>query len=1038
MQQERSRSHDEIAARAFLYEGATLQGMSATDPRIGAEVARLEKQVAREGQPDLARELHGRRCEADERRALQILSARGGDPKELLGLAKRVAGEKELGLARRLLKRARAEVQRSEHPKLYFEIFQKSALYTYKDPDLPLDWRLEHALDILGKVEDLKTTTNAETLGLVGAIYKRKWEVDPVRAHLEQALFFYRRGYATSAPASACGDPLGHLERNPTCRFDATIDRGYTGINAAFVLDLLASQEEEEASRAGTHSEAARRRRASAQAIRQEILRSVPPLLDVIDNKGVRPHAWLQEEWWFYATIAEAYFGLGHLDPQNFAHAVDWLVTRPERAGLERRLGAVPRGGFDVPEWEYESTARQLARLAMLQGTPDQSVDDFQTSPAGQALKAILRNDDEAVRSACRGKFGVALSGGGFRAALFHIGVLASLAEHGVLSQIEVLSCVSGGSIIGAHYYLELRRLLQTSTDGAIRPADYVEIVARIERRFLKGVQRNIRMRVLAELTTNLKMIFQPSYSRTMRVGELYERELFSQVDDGGYVGWKWLPDWLVENARWPLSEPRRRRKRWLNELFIHPKVGDGDGAFDTRFSPRSHNWRRINKVPTLILNATSLNSGHCWQFTASFMGEPPGRINTAIDANDRLRRMYYRDAPTQHQRVRLGHAVAASSCVPGLFEPLILDQLYPDYSVRLVDGGVCDNQGSSSLLEQDCTVLIVSDASGQMDNQLVPPSGVIGVPLRANDILQARVREAQYIETATRRRSQLLRGLLFLHLKQDLAARSVPWREIPPNRELSDFAPASPAEANQTSYDVDGPLQRKLAAIRTDLDSFTEVEACALMLSGYRMTNAQLVAAKPSVPGFAAIVAEPAEPWRFRQLDDALQPRGVGPDSDARRRRVARILDAGAARAFKVWVLSRLLVVVKWLLAAALVGAAAWSLYVFREKEILSSLVPGSVSKTTFGALGFTVVGSVLTALLAFVLNRVLGERFGSGVMKAIQWRSTLRSVLIGAAMAAGGFLVARVHLHIFDRWFLRIGRIDKLPPRSTGDASR
>jgi hypothetical protein len=48
---------------------------------------------------------------------------------------------------------------------------------------------------------------------------------------------------------------------------------------------------------------------------------------------------------------------------------------------------------------------------------------------------------------------------------------------------------------------------------------------------------------------------------------------------------------------------------------------------------------------------------------------------------------------------------------------------------------------------------------------------------------------------------------------------------------------------------------------------------------------------------------------------------------------------------------------------------------------------------------------------------------------MKAIQWRETLRSVLVGLCMATGGFVIARVHLHAFDRLFLRIGRLERLP---------
>ena len=47
-------------------------------------------------------------------------------------------------------------------------------------------------------------------------------------------------------------------------------------------------------------------------------------------------------------------------------------------------------------------------------------------------------------------RIGLALSGGGFRAVAFHLGVLRALHDRGVLDHIEVLSTVSGGSLIGA------------------------------------------------------------------------------------------------------------------------------------------------------------------------------------------------------------------------------------------------------------------------------------------------------------------------------------------------------------------------------------------------------------------------------------------------------------------------------------------------------------------------------------------------------------------------------------------------------------
>ena len=50
---------------------------------------------------------------------------------------------------------------------------------------------------------------------------------------------------------------------------------------------------------------------------------------------------------------------------------------------------------------------------------------------------------------------GLALSGGGFRASIFHMGVLKYLAEKNKLEEISYISSVSGGSLlIGLIYSL--------------------------------------------------------------------------------------------------------------------------------------------------------------------------------------------------------------------------------------------------------------------------------------------------------------------------------------------------------------------------------------------------------------------------------------------------------------------------------------------------------------------------------------------------------------------------------------------------------
>ncbi len=81
---------------------------------------------------------------------------------------------------------------------------------------------------------------------------------------------------------------------------------------------------------------------------------------------------------------------------------------------------------------------------------------------------------------------GLCLSGGGYRAALFHLGALRRLNELGILSQVKTITSVSGGSIIAAH--------LATAVPSWPRPGESIdrwdELVATPFKAF---TQRNIR-----------------------------------------------------------------------------------------------------------------------------------------------------------------------------------------------------------------------------------------------------------------------------------------------------------------------------------------------------------------------------------------------------------------------------------------------------------------------------------------------------------------------------------------------------------------
>ena len=56
---------------------------------------------------------------------------------------------------------------------------------------------------------------------------------------------------------------------------------------------------------------------------------------------------------------------------------------------------------------------------------------------------------------------GLALSGGGFRASIFHLGVIRRLEELGIMKYVHTISAVSGDSIIAACYVVEMEKRLR-------------------------------------------------------------------------------------------------------------------------------------------------------------------------------------------------------------------------------------------------------------------------------------------------------------------------------------------------------------------------------------------------------------------------------------------------------------------------------------------------------------------------------------------------------------------------------------------------
>jgi NTE family protein len=571
-------------------------------------------------------------------------------------------------------------------------------------------------------------------------------------------------------------------------------------------------------------------------------------------------------------------------------------------------------------------------------------------------------------------KVGLSLSGGGFRASFFHIGVLAQMAQLGLLRRVEVISTVSGGSIIGALYYLHVKRLLEEKADGTVTDQDYQRLIEKIEEDFLRGVQQNLRMRTFLNPLKTIRMALA-NYSRSDRIGELYDDYFYRPAIDPGRTG--------------PIE---------MRELKIQPK-----GA-RAGFNPHDGNAGRSAKVPVLLLNATCLNTGHHWRFEAIRMGEPPRDSLTAseIDKNMRLRRPHSYDAiiPKQ-QNIELGAAVAASACVPGLFAPLAISDLYPDnIRVQLVDGGVHDNQGIQGLIDLECSHFIVSDASGQMRDENDPSTQPFSVLGRTNSILMDRVREEEMF-----RLCQEGTPVAFMHLLKGLSGRAVSWLGPdgrPAESPKKERQPDPPPE----SFGVASEVQELLSKIRTDLDSFTDVEAYSLMLDGYKMSGAEFQKTKKiqelvSTESFSFPLN-----YRFLRLASLMEKPSPA---------YLKQLKVGSGQVLKIFRLSLPVTVVTGLLLGFLLFIS-WRQFGTWIQEQLSRPV---------------TLGTLLMTVGIFALGFIPLLSRASKVFRLV--RSPLEYIIrfvVRALLPALSSIFIAIHLFIFDRLFLRQGKVDRLDP--------
>src|SRR3982750_1726339 len=96
-------------------------------------------------------------------------------------------------------------------------------------------------------------------------------------------------------------------------------------------------------------------------------------------------------------------------------------------------------------------------------------------------------------RSSTMPNIGLALSGGGFRASLYHLGLVRFLRDAGLLSRVTHITSVSGGSVLAAHLVLNWDRYNGSPSEFDAVAAELLAFVTldvrnRILRRFPLGL----------------------------------------------------------------------------------------------------------------------------------------------------------------------------------------------------------------------------------------------------------------------------------------------------------------------------------------------------------------------------------------------------------------------------------------------------------------------------------------------------------------------------------------------------------------------
>ena len=304
-------------------------------------------------------------------------------------------------------------------------------------------------------------------------------------------------------------------------------------------------------------------------------------------------------------------------------------------------------------------------------------------------------------------KIGIALSGGGYRAAAYHIGTLRALHKLGVLGKIDVISSVSGGSITAAYY--------------ALNKNDYESFEKSFVANLQKGVMNDVWLLLAA---TILSIVIISGIAGGLLF--LYLHQFWFSV--------------FLSSVLFSIGVVYILL-RWYNYMPISYFISR---KYDSLFF-KNKTLSDLPETPLLTINATNIATNLPFNFSRGYMGE-------YIYCVDR-KSIFKADS------FPVSRAVMASSCVPYGFTPITINEKYllnkynecdnkPEPPL-LVDGGIYDNQGAHKLSEKKsrfhADLIIVSDA-GNGEIKAAHTTNFLITLYKTSEMMMDRIKKLQLI----------------------------------------------------------------------------------------------------------------------------------------------------------------------------------------------------------------------------------------------------------------------------------------------------